>query len=116
MARYRSFRDLDWPLLIISLVICTLGVLQIYSATHDTKWHNAWWKQILWILIGIGLMWITISVDYHTLLGQVPILYYVVDCWIDRDGRRRERGVPCAPVDSVPVRDSVSRSPNLLKW
>jgi len=75
LARYRSFRDLDWPLLIISLVICMLGVMQIYSATHDTKWQTAWWKQIIWILIGLGLMWITMSVDYHTLLGQVPILY-----------------------------------------
>lgn len=75
MARYRSFRDIDWPLLIISLVICMLGVMQIYSATHDTKWQSAWWKQIIWILIGLGLMWITMSVDYHTLLGQVPILY-----------------------------------------
>jgi rod shape determining protein RodA len=45
--------------------------LQIYSATHDTKWHNAWWKQILWILIGIGLMWLVTSIDYHTLLGQI---------------------------------------------
>ena len=72
MARYRSFRDLDWPLLIISLIICALGVLQIYSATHDTKWHSAWWKQIIWIVIGLGLMWVVTSIDYHTLLGQVP--------------------------------------------
>ncbi len=49
MARYRSFRDLDWPLLIITLIICALGILQIYSATRDTRWHDAWWKQILWI-------------------------------------------------------------------
>ena len=75
LLRYRSFRDLDWPLLIISLIISALGVMQIYSATHGTKWHSAWWKQILWILIGLGLMWIATSVDYHTLLGQVPILY-----------------------------------------
>ena len=75
MPRYRSFRDLDWPLLIISLIISALGVMQIYSATHGTKWQSAWWKQIIWIFIGIGLMWITTSVDYHTLLGQVPILY-----------------------------------------
>ncbi|MGA3186076.1 MAG: rod shape-determining protein RodA [Bryobacteraceae bacterium] len=75
MPRYRSFRDLDWPLLIISLIISALGVMQIYSATHGTKWHTAWWKQIIWILIGLALMWITTSVDYHTLLGQVPILY-----------------------------------------
>ena len=77
MARYRSFRDLDWPLLIITLVISALGVLQIYSATHDTKWHDAWWKQVLWIMIGLGIMWVITSIDYHTLLGQVPIIYTV---------------------------------------
>ena len=93
MARYRSFRDLDWPLLIISLVICMLGVMQIYSATHDTKWHSAWWKQIIWVLIGLGLMWITTSVDYHTLLGQVPILYSLSVDWIDHHGGGRKRGV-----------------------
>ena len=88
MARYRSFRDLDWPLLIISLIICTLGVLQIYSSTHgDTPWRNAWWKQIIYILIGLGLMWLTTSVDYHTLLGQVPILYTLsviglIETWV----------------------------------
>ncbi len=77
MARYRSFRDLDGWLLIVSLVICALGVLQIYSATHDTKWHDAWWKQMIWIVIGLGLMWVVTSIDYHTLLGQVPLLYSI---------------------------------------
>jgi rod shape determining protein RodA len=75
VARYRSFRDIDWPLLIISLIISALGVLQIYSATHDTKWHNAWWKQVVWIFVGLAFMWVMTSVDYHTLLGQVPLLY-----------------------------------------
>ena len=77
MARYRSFRDLDWPLLIITLSICALGVLQIYSATHDTRWRDAWWKQVIWVLIAMGLMWVVTSIDYHTLLGQVPVLYTV---------------------------------------
>ena len=75
MARYRSFRDFDWPLLAVALIICALGVLQIYSATHDTRWQDAWWKQIVWIAIAMGLMWIASSIDYHTLLGQVPLLY-----------------------------------------
>ena len=75
MARYRSFRDFDWPLLAVALIICALGVLQIYSATHDTRWQDAWWKQIIWIAIAMGLMWIASSIDYHTLLGQIPLLY-----------------------------------------
>jgi rod shape determining protein RodA len=77
LARYRSFRDLDWPLLIITLIISAVGVLQIYSATHGTKWQSDWWKQLVWIAVGLGLMWIAMSIDYHTLLGQVPILYCV---------------------------------------
>jgi rod shape determining protein RodA len=75
MARYRSIRDLDWPLLAITLTICALGILQIYSATHDTRWRDAWWKQILWVGIALGIMWVVTSIDYHSLLGQVPILY-----------------------------------------
>src|ERR1035438_997388 len=75
MARYRSFRDMDWSLLAISLIICALGVLQVYSATRDTHWQDAWWKQLIWIAIALGLMWVVMAVDYHTLIGQVPLLY-----------------------------------------
>lgn len=75
MARYRSIRDLDWPLLIITLVICAMGILQIYSATHGTVWAEAWWKQSLYVLVGVLLMWVVASVDYHTLLNQAFIYY-----------------------------------------
>jgi rod shape determining protein RodA len=75
MARYLSLREIDWPLLTVSLVICGLGVLQIFSATHDTKWQDAWWKQLVWIVIGLVMLWVASSIDYHTLLGQVPLLY-----------------------------------------
>ena len=75
MGRYRRFRDTDWSLLIVSLLICALGVLQIYSATRDTRWQDAWWKQLIWIGVALGLMWVVTSIDYHTLLGQIPLLY-----------------------------------------
>ena len=68
-------RDLDWTLLIISLVICGVGVLQIFSATRGTGWQDAWWKQIIYILVGVVLIWLTIIIDYHTLLRYVFILY-----------------------------------------
>lgn len=80
MAPYRSFRDFDWPLLIIALIICALGVLQIYSDTHDYRtathdYRDAWWKQILYIMVALAVMWLVASVDYHTLMAQTPILY-----------------------------------------
>jgi len=76
MEHYRSIRDFDWGLLVISLLICSAGVLQIFSATHDAPpWEDAWWKQIIWIVGGLILMWLATQIDYHTLMGQVPILY-----------------------------------------
>lgn len=73
--RYFSFRDLDWALVIIAITISALGVLQIYSATHDTQWKNAWWKHIVFVVAGLIIMWLMASIDYHSLLGKVPALY-----------------------------------------
>jgi rod shape determining protein RodA len=75
MPRYRSFRDFDWPLIAITLTLCGLGIIQIYSATHGTIFEDAWWKQIVWITLGVGLMWVVASIDYHTLIGQTLWFY-----------------------------------------
>lgn len=75
MPAYRSIRDFDWPMLILAFAICALGVLQIFSATQNTSFTGAWWKQVVWILAGFLTMWIATLIDYHWLLGQVPLLY-----------------------------------------
>jgi len=75
MSRYLSVRDIDWWLLLIALVICILGVVQIYSATFDTSSHDDWWRQALFIVSGLGVMWLALTIDYHTLLHYVPMLY-----------------------------------------
>ena len=75
MARYLSIRDIDWTLLTIVLLICGVGVLQIYSATMDTGFHNSWWRQILYVGCGVLLMWLAMSIDYHSLLHYVPVMY-----------------------------------------
>src|SRR5215218_3262155 len=72
---YKSIRDIDWPLLLITLAISAIGILQIYSATHETKWRDAWWKQIVWVAAGLALFWIVSQIDYHTLLGQAYAMY-----------------------------------------
>jgi rod shape determining protein RodA len=77
MARYRSVRDLDWPLLVTTLVICALGILQIYSATRGTRWDDAWWRQALWVAAGFVILWIASAIDYHTLVGHAFVFYFL---------------------------------------
>src|SRR5258708_32651193 len=75
MTRYLSPRDIDWTVLLIVLLICGVGGLQIYSATRDTDYTSAWWKQILYIVGGLFFMWLMTMIDYHAMLHWVPGLY-----------------------------------------
>ncbi len=75
MAVYRSIRDFDWAMFTLACIICAVGVLQIYSATHDTIWRDAWWKQAVWIVAAVILMWVVTMIDYHALLEHVPAFY-----------------------------------------
>ena len=75
MSKYLSPRDIDWTVLLIVLLICAVGVLQIYSATRDTDYTSAWWKQVVYVLGGLLFLWIAMMIDYHTMLHYVPALY-----------------------------------------
>jgi len=75
VTRQVSLRDFDWFLLSLILVIVTLGVVQIYSSTIHTRFAGAHWKQIYWILLGLGLLFAVCLFDYHDLLNYAPWLY-----------------------------------------
>ncbi len=77
MARYVRFRDFDWVLLVFVLLICALGVTEIYSATRNTKFEDAALhvKQIYWILAGCIIMFIVSLVNYQVLLDNVHWMY-----------------------------------------
>ena len=75
MTKYLSPRDIDWTVLLIVLLICGVGVLQIYSATRGTDSPSAWWKQIIYVAGGLFLMWLLMAIDYHSILHYVPVLY-----------------------------------------
>jgi rod shape determining protein RodA len=71
MRRMLSFRDFDWTLLVMVLTLCTISVLEIYSATLHTKYSGFHTKQVYWILGGIVVMFVMAKIDYHRLLDFV---------------------------------------------
>ena len=75
MRRYLTFRDFDWALLGMVLVLCTISVFEIYSATMHTKYSGFHTKQLYWILGGIVAMFLMSKLDYHKLLDIVWYLY-----------------------------------------
>jgi len=75
MRRFISFRDFDWVLLAFTLLICGIGVLEIYSATRQTKFIGFQQKQMYWIVAGLLLMFLVSLVNYQALLENVHWFY-----------------------------------------
>src|SRR5271156_4757904 len=70
-------RDYDWWLIAILAAICTLGVIEIYSATHGSSLSGMHLKQVRWLVVGFVLMFALSRLDYHLILDQAPILYFI---------------------------------------
>jgi rod shape determining protein RodA len=45
--RYLSYREFDWALFAMVLLLCTISVFEIYSATLHTKYIGFHTKQLL---------------------------------------------------------------------
>jgi rod shape determining protein RodA len=75
MARYVSYRDFDWLLLIFVLMICGLGIMEIHSATMHTKFAGAHIKQMYWVLGGVAMMFIMSAISYQILLDRIHWFY-----------------------------------------
>ena len=75
MSRFVSFRDFDWTLLFLVLLISGLGVVEIHSATLHSKFAGAHLKQVYWILGGMAAMFALSVVNYHVLLERVHWMY-----------------------------------------
>ena len=75
MRRFLSFRDFDWALLGMVLLLSIVSVFQIYSATLHTRYAGFHIKQAFFILAGIAAMFLISKVDYHRLLDLVPWFY-----------------------------------------
>jgi rod shape determining protein RodA len=75
MRRLITFRDFDWVLLTFVLIICSLGVLEIYSTTYNTKFAGAHIRQIYWIMAGLAVMLAVSLINYQVLLENAHWFY-----------------------------------------
>lgn len=77
MSVERTVSRLDLNLLTTVLLIAAIGCMLVYSATYFGPEAPLFRKQVIWTLIGIALMILFISIDYHVLMEISPVLYAV---------------------------------------
>src|SRR5262249_23140307 len=69
VSRWRRVRAAgDWPLIVVIVALCTLGLLNLYSATRGVRHHAKFDTQVQWMVVGaIGFAVATI-VDYRAMV------------------------------------------------
>ena len=74
----RIFRDFDKTLFVITLVLCCIGLLAIYSATQSRglSWGESFVaRQASWMLMGLVLLLVVVAVSYQKFIDLAYILY-----------------------------------------
>ena len=75
MRRFISFRDFDWLLLGLVLLLSVISIFEIYSATLHTKFVGFETKQVFWLIGGLAAMFVFSLINYHRLLESVHWIY-----------------------------------------
>lgn len=67
MVDRRLFKNFDWSLLVVAIILSMIGIMTIYSATRpivDAEQQTFYLKQFYWIGISLICFFLVISIDY----------------------------------------------------
>lgn len=74
----RFMANFDWPLIILVMAICAVGIINLYSAGHSLSplaQEPYYIKQLKWIAVGVFFMIITLLIDYRTITRYAYLIY-----------------------------------------
>ena len=76
-----AWRHIDLALLLSSVAIAGMGVLMVFSATESKLReqgfdpHMYLKRQSVWVLLGLAVMAVMVSVDYRVLRDIAPVIF-----------------------------------------
>jgi len=76
MFERRLYHHVDWGLLIAVVMLCIIGLAQIYSASGG--WTTVVETQIYGILLGLVALVVCLSVDYRSLADKSHLIYIAI--------------------------------------
>jgi len=72
--RKRELKNMEWWVLIIALILCAIGLVALFSATQESG-LDSFYKQLIWLVMSIGIMIVFIVIDYESIVKTSPIFY-----------------------------------------
>ncbi len=78
MLDQRRFANLPWGMVALIFAIALIGLATVYSATYTSKGPSPlYYKQLIWVAIGLLIMVFSIILDYHTIGRYAYVLYAI---------------------------------------
>ncbi len=77
----RLIQNFEWPLFMMAVLVAGIGIANLISASPEqavTGLPDTAWRQIIWLGIGIGLLFASLIPDYRTLERLALPFYGVV--------------------------------------
>lgn len=70
----KILKNIDWGIFICAIILCGVGTIALFSATHDSG-YDSLQKQIIWFVICIPVVFAIIFIDYEIIAKFSPIFY-----------------------------------------
>jgi rod shape determining protein RodA len=105
----RWFAKLPWGMVGIILSIAAIGLAAVYSATYTSRGPSPlFYKQLIWVSIGLVVMFLAVLPDYHTVgryayvLGLVSVGLLVLVMFLGKTGMGAQRWLAIGPFAFQP--------------
>lgn len=72
----KRLKNTEWKILIYVILLLIIGLIALYSASASNEFSE-FKKQIIWIAIGIPLLFLMLFIDYK-ILARFSWIFYII--------------------------------------
>jgi len=69
--------SIHFPMFVYTLSLTIIGILFIYSTTHNAQKSGLFLRQIIWLFLGLAAMFLLSKIDYHHLV-RISHVFYII--------------------------------------
>jgi rod shape determining protein RodA len=73
----KLFKELDFSVIILIMIIVAFGSINIYSATYMKSGSHYLKTQLIWAFLGLGVTYLILAFDYSIIQGYANMIYWM---------------------------------------
>ena len=73
----KIFKNIEWGILICTILLIFIGLVALFSATQNSNYDELK-KQIIWLCISIPIFIVILLIDYEIVAKAAPVFYAII--------------------------------------